>query len=211
MLSHAVIPRSKVIKTSSSKGKGKGKSQPEETLEPIFRSIFEAFQRGDEQFEKIFQQYQQQGEDIEMMDEGVTDIHNSLKNTIDELRKDHELRAQLDDYQKEQLLKECQIFGTRMTTEGLKTQHELTELKKYVDATVTELRMVTQHHDQRFSIMLGNQGILKERMDRMETQIERLEDENQDLTGRLDRRRNDVRRLQDEVQQLENTIQELQQ
>ena len=64
MLSHAVIPCSKVIKTSSSKGKGKGKQQPEETLEPIFQSIFEAFQRGDEQFEKIFQQYQQQGEDI---------------------------------------------------------------------------------------------------------------------------------------------------
>ena len=79
-----------------------------------------------------------------MMDEGVTDIHNSLKNTIDELRKDHELRAQLDDYQKEHLLKECPIFRTRMTTEKLKTQHELTELKKYVDATVTELRMVTQ-------------------------------------------------------------------
>ena len=97
MLSPAVIPCSKVIKTSSSKGKGKGK-QVEETLEPIFRLIFEAFQRGNEQVEKIFQQYQQQGEDIEMMDEGVMDIHNSLKNTIDKLWKDHKLRAQLDDY-----------------------------------------------------------------------------------------------------------------
>ena len=65
-----------------------------------------------------------------------------------------------------------------MNTEGLKTQHELTELKKYVDATVTELQMVTQYHEQRFSTILSNQGVIKERMVRMETQIERLKDEN---------------------------------
>ena len=97
-----------------------------------------------------------------------------------------------------------------MTTEGLKTQHELTELKKYVDAIVTEQRMVAQYHEQRFSTILSNQGIINEKIDRMETQIERLEAENQDLTGRIDRRRNDVRSLQDKIQQLENIIQELQ-
>ena len=55
-----------------------------------------------------------------MVDTGVMDLQNTLKNTINELCQNQTVRNQLDNLQQEHFLKKCQIFDTTMTVEELR-------------------------------------------------------------------------------------------